>query len=159
MISSPRSCHGWNAAKAAAEGDRKPMARFLVKSEPESWSWDDQVKAGTTKWNGVRNAQALGVMQSMAAGDEAFFYHSGKERQIVGIVRIARAFYPDPDDATSGLVDVATVRALAKPVTLTQIKEDPTLAHLALVRQSRLSVMAIDDSAWARILAMSDNRS
>ena len=130
------------------------MPRFLVKSEPESWSWDDQIKAGTTQWDGVHNAQALGVMRSMAAGDEAFFYHSGKERQIVGIVRVARAFHPDPADEKSGLVDVAVVRALARPVTLAQIKADPALAHLALVRQSRLSVMAIDDAAWARILAM-----
>lgn len=130
------------------------MAHWLLKSEPETWSWADQQRVGVTRWDGVKNAQALGNMRRMALNDQAFFYHSGKERQIVGLVRIARSFYPDPDDAKSGLVDVAAVESLPKPVTLAAIKAEPELADLALVRQSRLSVMEIPESAWALILKM-----
>ncbi|RMD87773.1 MAG: EVE domain-containing protein [Alphaproteobacteria bacterium] len=130
------------------------MAYWLVKSEPGTWSWDDQMRAGRTHWDGVRNAQALGNMRRMALGDEAFFYHSGKERRIVGIVRIVRAFYDDPNDPKSGLVDVATVTALKRPVTLAEIKADPAFADLALVRQPRLSVMPVSPAQWQRLLAM-----
>jgi len=130
------------------------MAHWLVKSEPSVWSWDDQVRAGTTHWNGVRNAQALINMRAMRKGDTAFFYHSNEERRIVGIVAIARAFYPDPDDAKSGLVDVRAVKPLKSPVTLAQVKAEPALAQLGLVRQSRLSVMPIDEAAWALLMAM-----
>lgn len=130
------------------------MAGWLVKSEPGTWSWADQERAGRTHWNGVRNAQALNNMRRMAVGDLAFFYHSGEERAIVGLVRIARAFYPDPEDAKSGLVDVETVRALPRPVTLKAIKAEPRLEGIALVRQSRLSVMPLDDEAFALISKM-----
>ncbi len=130
------------------------MAYWLVKSEPGTWSWEDQVAAGRTHWDGVRNAQALGNMRRMAVGDEAFFYHSGKERRIVGIVRIVRAFYDDPDDPRSGLVDVATVAPLKRPVTLAEIKADPAFADLALVRQPRLSVMPVTPDQWHRLLGM-----
>lgn len=130
------------------------MAHWLVKSEPGTWSWDDQVKAGTTHWNGVKNYQALGNMRAMKKGDKALFYHSGAEREIVGLVEIARAFYPDPEDEKSGLVDVRALKALPKPVSLADIKADPRLHHLALVRQSRLSVMPVDDAAWKIIAAM-----
>lgn len=130
------------------------MSHFLIKSEPESWSWAEQVAAGSTRWDGVRNAQALGIMRQMAIGDTAFFYHSGKERQIVGIVEVCGTFRPDPDDDRSGLIDVRMMAPLATPVTLAQIKADERLAHLPLVRQPRLSVMAIDDAAWALILGM-----
>jgi predicted RNA-binding protein with PUA-like domain len=130
------------------------MAYWLVKSEPSVWSWADQVAAGTTHWNGVRNAQALGSMRAMAVGDRAFFYHSNEERQIVGIVEITRAFYADVDDLKSGLVDVKALHPVPKPVTLAAIKAEPRLAHIGLVRQSRLSVMPIDPDAWALILQM-----
>ena len=130
------------------------MAHWLLKSEPSVWSWAEQVKAGTTHWNGVRNAQALISMRAMKKGDTAFFYHSNEERQIVGIVAIARAFYPDPDDAKSGLVDVRAVKPLKVPVTLAQVKAEPALAQIGLVRQSRLSVMPIDDASWARLMTM-----
>ncbi len=130
------------------------MAHWLVKSEPSVWSWAAQANAGTTHWNGVKNAQALINMRAMKKGDLAFFYHSNEERAIVAIVEIAREFYPDPDDAKSGLVDVRAVKPVPKPVTLAQVKAEPALAHLALVRQSRLSVMPIDDAAWKMICKM-----
>jgi len=130
------------------------MAYWLVKSEPGTWSWEDQAAAGRTHWDGVRNAQALGNMRRMAVGDEALFYHSGKERRIVGIVRIARAFYDDPNDPKSGLVDVETVAPLKRPVTLAGIKADPAFADLALVRQPRLSVMPVTPAQWRRLLEM-----
>jgi predicted RNA-binding protein with PUA-like domain len=124
------------------------MAYWLVKSEPSVWSWSAQVAAGTTHWNGVKNYQALASMKAMQTGDLAFFYHSNEERAIVGIVEIANGFYPDPDDAKSGLVDVRALKPVPSPVTLAQVKAEPKLAHIGLVRQSRLSVMPIDDAAW-----------
>lgn len=130
------------------------MAYWLVKSEPDVWSWDDQVKVGTTSWNGVRNAQALNNMKAMKKGDKAFFYHSNKDRQIVGVVEIVKTYYPDPKDEKSGLVDVKALKAVKTPVTLAQVKADKRLAHLALVRQSRLSVMPIDDASWKLLSQM-----
>jgi predicted RNA-binding protein with PUA-like domain len=130
------------------------MATWLLKTEPDVWSWDQQVAHGTTAWDGVANAQALNFMRAMAVGDEALFYHTGDERQAVGIVRITRTFYPDPNDPKSGLVDVAAVRPLPTPVTLAAVKARPDLAHLHLVRQARLSVMPIDETAWATLLRM-----
>ncbi len=132
------------------------MKHWLIKTDPETWSWDDQVKKGTTKWDGVRNYAAAASLKAMKKGDHAFFYHSGEERAIVGIVEITREYYPDPADATKrfGMIDVRLVGPLARPVTLDQIKAEPRLGHLALVRQSRLSVMPIDEPSWTRIYAM-----
>jgi predicted RNA-binding protein with PUA-like domain len=130
------------------------MAYWLVKSEPSVWSWDQQVSAGTTHWNGVKNYQALASMKAMKKGEQAFFYHSNEERAIVGIVEIVREFYPDPADAKSGLVDVKARARVPTPVTLAQVKADPTLAHIGLVRQSRLSVMPIDAAAWKQLCSM-----
>jgi predicted RNA-binding protein with PUA-like domain len=132
------------------------MAYWLVKSEPGAWSWDDQVKAGTTHWNGVRNYQAANNMKAMRLGDRAFFYHSVNERRIVGIVEVVKLYYPDPSDEKGifGMVDVKAVKPLPNPIGLEQIKQDPALSHLALVRQSRLSVMPIDEAAWTRICAL-----
>jgi predicted RNA-binding protein with PUA-like domain len=130
------------------------MAYWLVKSEPSVWSWAQQVSASNTPWNGVRNNQALGYMRRMLVGDQAFFYHSNEERQIVGIIEITRSFYPDVDDPKSGLVDVKPIRALKKTVTLAQVKSTPALEHIGLVRQSRLSVMEIDLSSWKLLLRM-----
>lgn len=130
------------------------MAYWLVKSEPGTWSWADQERAGRTHWNGVRNAQALNNMRAMVVGDLAFFYHSGEERAVVGLVRIVRAFYPDPEDPKSGLVDVEMVKRLPRPVTLKAIKAEAALADIALVRQSRLSVMPLDEAAFTRLSAM-----
>lgn len=132
------------------------MAYWLVKSEPGAWSWQQQVDAGTTHWDGVRNHQAVNNLKAMGVGDRVLFYHSGEAREIVGIVEVAREYYPDPDDPSGrfGMVDVRTVGPLARPVTLAAIKAEPRLQNLALVRQSRLSVAPIDDDAWALICGM-----
>lgn len=132
------------------------MAYWLVKSEPGAWSWQQQVDAGTTHWDGVRNHQAVNNLKAMRVGDRVLFYHSGEAREIVGIVEVARAYYPDPNDSSGrfGMVDVRTVGPLPRPVTLAAIKADPRLQNLALVRQSRLSVVPIDDEAWALICGM-----
>ncbi|MEA4837288.1 MAG: EVE domain-containing protein [Rhodospirillaceae bacterium] len=137
------------------------MAHWLVKSEPGSWSWDDQVKAGRTHWDGVRNHQAAAALKAMRIGDVAFFYHSVNEKRIVGLVRIVREHYPDPGDPTGRfvMVDVETIRPVPHPVGLDRIKADPRLADLALVRQSRLSVMPIDDASWAILCGMGGLRS
>jgi predicted RNA-binding protein with PUA-like domain len=129
------------------------MAHWLVKSEPGHWSWDDQVTSGTTHWDGVRNYQAANNLKAMALGDRAYFYHSVNEKRIVGIVEVVRTYYPDPSDPSGrfGMVDFKAVRPLPTPISLEQIKADPRLNHLALVRQSRLSVMPVDDAAWALI--------
>jgi predicted RNA-binding protein with PUA-like domain len=132
------------------------MAYWLIKTEPSTWSWTDQVQNKRTHWDGVRNYQASNNLKAMAVGDLCFFYHSVAERQIVGIVEVVKPYYPDPSDEAGrfGMVDVQTVRALDKPVCLDDIKSNPHLAHLALVRQSRLSVMPIDETAWTIILDM-----
>lgn len=132
------------------------MAYWLMKSEPGAWSWDDQVKAGTAEWDGVRNYQAANNMKAMQVGDRAFFYHSVNEKRIVGIVEVAREYYPDPSDASGrfGMVDVKALRPLAAPVSLAQIKQEPRLADLALIRQSRLSVMPVPEAAWRLICRM-----
>ena len=132
------------------------MAYWLVKSEPGAWSWDDHVKAGVAEWDGVRNHQACNNMKAMKVGDQAFFYHSVNEKQIVGILEVARTYYPDPTDASDrfGMVDFKALRPLARPVTLKEIKGDGRLYTLALVRQSRLSVVPIDAPAWRVICAM-----
>lgn len=129
------------------------MAHWLVKSEPDAWSWEMQVKKGTESWNGVRNYQAANNMKAMKLGEQAFFYHSVSEKQIVGIVEVAKLYYPDPTDESGrfGMVDFRAVKALKTPVTLARIKDDPKLNHLPLIRQSRLSVMPIDDAAWKYI--------
>ena len=126
------------------------MAYWLVKSEPGSWSWDDQVKKAVEHWDGVRNYQAANNMKAMKTGDLAFFYHSVNEKQIVGIVEVVKEYYPDPSDAKGrfGMVDFKTVKPFRTPVTLAEIKADERLQHLALVRQSRLSVTPIDPEAW-----------
>ncbi|MDH3585096.1 MAG: EVE domain-containing protein [Phycisphaerae bacterium] len=132
------------------------MATWLVKSEPGTWSWDDQKQARTTEWDGVRNHQAANNLKAMKVGDLAFFYHSGKEKQVVGIVKVVRTYYPDPSDASGrfGMVDVRVGKTLAEPVTLAQIKAEPRLAELALVRQPRLSVMPVDAGSWKIICRM-----
>lgn len=134
------------------------MAYWLMKSEPGAWSWDDQVKAGTAEWDGVRNYQASNNMKAMRVGDLAFFYHSVNEKQVVGIVEVAREYYPDPTDAKGrfGMVDVKALRPFNKPVTLADIKAEPRLQDLALIRQSRLSVLPVDAGSWALVCAMGE---
>ena len=129
-----------------------------MKSEPGTWSWDDQVAAGTDHWDGVRNYQASNNLKAMKLGDRAFFYHSVNEKRIVGIVEVAREYYPDPTDASGrfGMVDVKAIRAVERPVTLAEIKAEPRLAELPLLKQSRLSVMPIPDDAWRLICTMAE---
>ena len=134
------------------------MAYWLIKTEPGTWSWNDQTKRGVEPWDGVRNYQARNNLKAMTQGDLCFFYHSGNERRIMGIVSVDSPYRIDPTDETGvfGLVDVKTVQSFVQPVTLFSIKMHPHLSHLALIKQSRLSVMPIDDVAWGTILNMSE---
>ena len=129
------------------------MAYWLMKSEPGSYSWNQLLGDRSTEWDGVRNPAARLHLRAMKTGDEAFFYHSGDERQIVGIMRIAREAQPDPKDANWVSVAVEPVRAFG-PVTLKQIKAEPKLAKMELIRQSRLSVAPVRDDEWKTILGM-----
>ncbi|MGQ0589660.1 MAG: EVE domain-containing protein [Sphingosinicella sp.] len=129
------------------------MAKWLMKSEPHVYSWDDLVRDGATDWDGVRNNAARLHLRAMKTGDEAFFYHSGDERRIVGIMKIAGPGKPDGEDGAWVKVPVAPVRPLA-PVTLKDIKAEPKLAAMELVRQSRLSVSPVRDEEWALILKL-----
>ncbi|MDR3463628.1 MAG: EVE domain-containing protein [Beijerinckiaceae bacterium] len=132
------------------------MAHWLVKSEPEKWSWADQVAAGTkgTHWNGVRNHLAKKHLMAMQLGDEAFFYHSNEGKEIVGIVSVVKLYYPDPSDETGkfGMVDFRAVKALKTPVSLAAIKAEPRLKDMMLVVNSRLSVQPVTEAEWAIIL-------
>ena len=132
------------------------MNTWLVKTEPNCWSWDDQRKKGIEHWDGVRNWHAARNMQMMKIGDLAFFYHTGKEKQIVGIVRIVKEYYPDHTDETGkfGMVDVETVKELKRPVTLAEVKADQRFTDLPLVRLSRLSVQPVDKKSWQALCAM-----
>lgn len=136
------------------------MAYWLFKSEPGTWSWDDQVKKGDVGegWDGVRNYQASNNMKAMKVGDLGFFYHSVNEKQIVGIVEVIEEYHPDPTDKSErfGMVTVKAVTPVAKPVTLADIKGEPSLEDFALVRQSRLSVVPVTDAQWRQILSMAE---
>ena len=131
------------------------MAFWLVKSEPATWSWQQHMEVGIEPWDGVRNHQAAGNLKAMQTGDRAFFYHSGAERRIMGIVGVTRPYYPDPSDPSGrfGMVDFKALHPFSRPVTLAEIKADPQLSHIALVRHARLSVLPIDDDAWRIICA------
>ena len=133
------------------------MATWLVKSEPDAFSWADQVRKGTEPWTGVRNAQAAIHLRAMRPGDRAFFYHSNIGKEIVGVVEVVREAYPDPTDETGRgwvCVDMRALAPLPRPVTLVAIKAEPALADLALVRQSRLSVMPVEPAHWAMLCRM-----
>ena len=129
------------------------MAYWLMKTEPGTWSWDDQVEAGTAEWDGVRNHQASNNMKAMKVGDRAFFYHSVNEKRIVGIVEVAKEYYPDPTDPSGrfGMVDVKAVKPMKTPVSLADIKADERLSDMPLIRQSRLSVMPVTEAQWKMI--------
>ena len=130
------------------------MAYWLMKSEPSSYSWDDLVRDGGTWWDGVRNNAARLHLRAMKPGDEAFFYHSTDERAVVGIMGITGTGQPDSEDGSWVKVPVEPVRPLKKPVTLAQIKAEPQLARMELIRQSRLSVAPVRDEEWKAILEM-----
>lgn len=134
------------------------MNYWLVKSEPSEYSYDDLVKDGSTFWDGVRNYAARNNLKNMKVGDQVLFYHSVNEKAVVGISKVVREHYQDPttDDDRWVVVDLAPERKLDNPVTLAQIKADPTLSDIALVRQSRLSVMPLEPNAFNRIVKMSN---
>lgn len=127
------------------------MNHWLIKSEPGAWSWDDHVKVGVEPWNGVRNHQAANNMKAMRIGDRAFFYHSVNEKRIMGVVEVVKEYYPDPTDPKGrfGMVDFKALFPVKHNLTLAEIKADGRLDDLALIRQSRLSVMPIDARSWA----------
>ena len=129
------------------------MAYWLMKSEPDVYSWNDLVKDKRTSWNGVRNYQANNNMKAMKLGDEAFFYHSNEDKAIIGVMKIVKLWYPDPSDKTGrfGMVDVAPVKALKRSVTLAEIKQDRELSGMAFVRQGRLSVSPVTKAEWEAI--------
>ena len=133
------------------------MAYWLIKSEPSTYAWDQLVKEKKTSWTGVRNAQAQANLKAMKSGDLCFFYHSGEGKEIVGVAKVVKTAYPDPTDkdGKSITVDVAAVEPVKTPVTLANIKADPTFKEFKLVRQSRLSVVPVSDEHWKLILKMS----
>ena len=132
------------------------MQYWLVKSEPDAFSWAQQVERGVEPWTGVRNHMAKANLAAMRVGDRAFFYHSNIGKEIVGVVEVVRAAYPDPT-AESGdwvAVDMRAVGPMPQPVTLAAIKADPKFADLELVRLSRLSVVPVGEAHWERICRM-----
>jgi len=135
------------------------MNYWLLKSEPSQWSWDDQTKVKKEMWDGVRNYQARNNLMKMKKRDLCFFYHSVNEKKIIGIVEVVKEHYPDPTDKSNKfvVVDVKFKNKLINPVSLEQIKLKKKLSHLALIKQSRLSVMPVDKIAWNIILKMSLN--
>ena len=134
------------------------MAYWLLKTEPETYSWDDQVKRGAKgePWTGVRNFTARGHLKEMKNGDQAFFYHTGDEKQVVGIVEVIRESYKDPTDEKGVflVVDVKAIKPLPKPVTLAAIKAEPRLKEMALVKYSRLSVQPVTAAEWKLVSQM-----
>jgi len=134
------------------------MAYWLLKTEPEDWSWDEQVAKGKKGevWTGVRNAQARNFMRDMKKGDLAFFYHTGGEKQVVGVVKVTKEAYQDPttDDERWLVVDVVAVEPVAEPVTLADIKAEPKLAEMKLVKNARLSVQPVTEKEWKLVRKM-----
>jgi predicted RNA-binding protein with PUA-like domain len=134
------------------------MAYWLYKSEPATWSWDQQIAAGAggTHWNGVRNHVAKKNLQAMEVGDLGFFYHSNEGKAVVGIVEVIRPYYPDDSDPTGrfGMVDLRAVETLPRPVSLEAIKAEPRLAAMVLANNSRLSVQPVTEEEWAIVRAM-----
>jgi len=137
------------------------MATWLLKTEPETYSWQNLVDEGRSCWDHVRNYTARNHLKSMAVGDLAFFYHSGKEKAVVGICKVVRTYYPDPTAEADGeppdrwvAVDVAPVKPLKVPVSLAAMKADPALQEMLVVRQGRLSVSPVSALKWRRVLAL-----
>ena len=131
---------------------------WLLKSEPSTWSWEDQVKAGVEMWDGVRNYQARNNLIKMKKKDLCFFYHSVSEKLIIGIVEVVKEHYPDPTDKTGRFVvtNVRTKRKLKRSVSLEEIKSNPKLSNIALIKQSRLSVMPLTKNEWEIIIKISE---
>lgn len=137
---------------------RSLMARWLFKSEPSTWSWEQQVAAGAkgTFWNGVRNHLAKKHLMAMKKGESGFFYHSNDDRAIVGIVEVIKTYYPDDSDETGkfGMVDVKAIKPLKRPISLVEIKGQKALADMVLVNNSRLSVQPVLEAEWRLILTL-----
>ncbi|HEX3423835.1 MAG TPA: EVE domain-containing protein [Sphingomicrobium sp.] len=133
------------------------MAHWLIKSEPESYSWSDLVRDGGTEWDGVRNNAARLHLKAMKTGDEAFFYHSMTDKAVVGIAKISREAKPDPKAPDWVSVRVEPVKAIA-PITLARIKAEPKLSKMELIRQSRLSVAPVRDDEWKLVLELSGEK-
>ena len=134
------------------------VSYWLLKSEPSTWSWEDQVKADVEMWDGVRNYQARNNLMNMKKKDLCFFYHSVSEKLIIGIVEVVKEYYPDPTDKTGRFVvtDVRTKRKLKRAVSLEEIKSTPKLSNMALIKQSRLSVMPVTKNEWETIIKISE---
>ena len=132
---------------------------WLLKSEPNTWSWDDQVKNKIDMWDGVRNYQARNNLMKMKKKDLCFFYHSVSEKSIVGIVEVIKEHYPDPTDKKNKfvVVDLKAIKKLKHPVSLEEIKNNKKLKNIALIKQSRLSVMPLSKPEWNEILKISNN--
>ena len=130
------------------------MAHWLMKSEPDSYSWSELVRDGGTEWDGVRNNAARLHLKAMKKGNEAFFYHSMSDKAVVGIMRITREAQPDPKDADWVSVRVEPVKPLPRPVTLAEINAEPRLAKMELIRQSRLSVAPVREEEWTVVLEL-----
>ena len=137
---------------------KESQGHWLVKQEPEDYSWDDLVRDGSTQWSGVRNFQARNNLRQMKLGDAVFFYHSGKEKCVVGIASVSKAAYPDPTAQEEGwiAVDIKPQQRLPNPVSLADIKANAKLSDLLLVRQSRLSVMPVGESEFDEIVRMAE---
>ena len=133
------------------------MKYWLLKSEPDAWSWDNQVQEGASMWDGVRNYQARNNLKEMKKNDLCFFYHSVTEKSVVGIVKVVKEHYQDPTDKTGSfvVVDVKAINKLKNPVSLNRIKESKKLKNIALIKQSRLSVMPIKKIEWEEIIKLS----
>ena len=134
------------------------ISYWLLKSEPSTWSWDNQVKDKTTMWDGVRNYQARNNLMKMKKKDLCFFYHSVSEKQIIGIVEVVKEYYPDPTDKTGRFVvtDVKAKKRLKRTVSLEEIKSMPKLINIPLIKQSRLSVMPLKKTEWDTIIKISE---
>jgi predicted RNA-binding protein with PUA-like domain len=134
------------------------MSYWLVKSEPEAYAWSQLVKDGVTAWTGVRNFAARNHLRAMKSGDHVFFYHSGEEKSVVGLAQVVKEAYPDPTamEGDWSCVDLAPARALAKPVTLAEIKADKILKEMVLARQSRLSVSPVKEAEFKRLLKLAE---
>ena len=145
---------------ASSKGKKETSGYWLVKQEPEGYSWDDLVRDRGTEWTGVRNFQARNNLRQMKAGDRVLFYHSGEQKAVVGIAQVAKAAYPDPsaDEAQWVAVDIKPVKPLGAPVPLTTIKTEPKLANMLLVRQSRLSVMPVTKEEFETIVAQGEEK-
>lgn len=132
------------------------MNYWLMKTEPDTFSWADLEKAGKATWDGVRNFQARTHLKSMKKGDLTFIYHTGEEKAVVGIARIEKEFYPEPGDKDWVVVDIKPEKKLKKPVTLAQVKADSNLTDMVLVRAARLSVQPVKKEEFDRIVKMSE---